>query len=92
MLASTHYLRTLVPNSIQGMAFGIRDLKYSVLRPSEAVLQRAKCSFHGMKTLPQINMEAHSGPDIEDSSPIRDPLLFQVNLEECTAYSLFLCL
>ena len=31
---STQYLRTLVPNTIQGMAFGTRILKYWVLGPS----------------------------------------------------------
>ena len=33
-------------------------------------------------TLPEINMEAHGGPYIEDSSLVRAPL-FHVNLEEC---------
>ena len=31
---STQYLRTLVPNTIKGMVFGTRDLRYWVLRPS----------------------------------------------------------
>ena len=31
----TQYLRSLVPNTIQGMAFGTRDLKYWVLEPSK---------------------------------------------------------
>ena len=30
---STQYLRTVVPNTMQGMVFGIRDLKYCVLGP-----------------------------------------------------------
>ena len=35
--------------------------------------------------LPQINMEAHRSPYIEDSSFIKvAPLHFQVNLQECT--------
>ena len=34
---SSQYSRTLVPNTIKGMVFGIRNLKYWVLGPSGAV-------------------------------------------------------
>ena len=34
-------------------------------------------------TLPQIKMEAHRGPYIEDSGLKGPPLYFQFNLQEC---------
>ena len=37
--------------------------------------------------LPQINMEAHKGPYIEDGNLIKGPLHFHVNLEEYTSLS-----
>ena len=40
------------------------------------VLREALWPARGLRkaTLPQINMEAHRGPDIEDSSPKKGPL------------------
>ena len=49
---STQYLRTLVPNTIKGMVFGTRDLKYldplvSVLRPE--ILEERSCKQVGLE-------------------------------------------
>ena len=51
--------------------------------PSSQTLGLGGSLFLSGYTLPQINMEAHRGPRMEDSSLKRGPRYFHVNLEEC---------